>query len=133
VLSRGSASGAGRRDLRLLTNAIPVRANDPASIAPSRSIVFHEIVSPGPKHPQLISCPLIAAFTISEKNTTSSPDVIALVIRSHTPAISATPSSSSNAGRVRARNSTGPGGSNPYESIDIAKSCHGNRSFTHAA
>jgi hypothetical protein len=133
VLSRGRAASVDCRDLRLLRKASTVKTSDPASIAPSRSIVFQEIGSFELKQPQLISFPWIAAWTISEKNTISRADVIALETRSHTPAMSATPRSSSNAGRVRARNSTGPGGSSSYESIDMAKSCHGNRSFTQAA
>jgi len=96
-------------------------------------MVFHEIVSPGPKHPQLISWPFNAARTIRVKNTSRSAEVIALVMRSHLPEISTTPRSSSNQGSVRARSSTGPGGRSWYESIDIAKSCQGSRSFTQAA
>jgi hypothetical protein len=74
-------------------------------------MVFQEIVSPGPKQPQLISWPFTAARTMRLKNTSSSRDVTALVIRSQRPSISRRPSSSSNHGKVRARNSTGPAGS----------------------
>ena len=48
-----SVAGGGYR--LGVTNAETVTRSEPASIDPSRSIVFQEMVSPGPKQPQLIS------------------------------------------------------------------------------
>jgi hypothetical protein len=96
-------------------------------------MVFHEIASPGPKHPQLISWPLMAARTIRLKNTSSSAVTIVLVTRSHHPVMSTSPSASSNHGSVRARSSTILVGRIWYESIAIANNCHGSVTLTHAA
>ena len=70
----GSVANAGA-GFRGLSHAIAVRKSEPASIEPSRNMVFQEMVSPGPKQPQLISSPLNAARTIRVKNTSSRADV----------------------------------------------------------
>src|SRR2546425_8230537 len=41
-----------------LRNATEVNSSEPANMLPSRNSVRHEITSPGPKQPQLISIPL---------------------------------------------------------------------------
>src|ERR1019366_3594176 len=95
------AAHAGFRRLR---NAIAARNSETASIDPSRTSVFQEINSLGPKQPQLISLPPANARTIRLKNTSSSRDVLTVEMRNQRPAINKTPANTSNQGSVCARN-----------------------------
>src|SRR5579883_1951513 len=98
--SEDTAAGSSTFFTRFARHAIAVTNNDPASIEPSRSNVFHEIASLFPKHPQLISCPFRYALTINVRNTTSSIDVTVVANRCHRPTSSSTPISNSNQGSV---------------------------------
>jgi len=53
--SEDTAAGSSTFFTRFARHAIAVTNNDPASIEPSRSNVFHEIASLFPKHPQLLT------------------------------------------------------------------------------
>src|ERR1039458_1678587 len=90
--------------VRRLRNAIAVRNSETASSEPSRTSVFQEISSLGPKQPQLISLPPANARTIRLKKTSSSNDMLTVEQRSQRPAINNRPINTSNQGSVCARN-----------------------------
>src|ERR1035441_4058888 len=77
--------------VRRLRKAMAARNSETASIDPSRTSVFQEISSLGPKQPQLISLPPAKARTIRLKKTSSSKDVLTVEVRNQRPAISRRP------------------------------------------
>src|ERR1022692_55313 len=91
-------------DVRRLRKAMAARNSETPSIDPSRTSVFQEISSLGPKQPQLISLPPVKARTIKLKKTSNSKDVLTVEVRNQRPAISRRPIRTSNQGSVCARN-----------------------------
>src|ERR1039457_6823053 len=119
--------------VRRLRSAIAVRNSETASSEPSRTSVFQEISSLGPKQPQLISLPPANARTIRLKKTSSSNDMLTVEQRSQRPAINKRPISTSNQGSVCARSLAAPMGTTSQSAMPAAKSCHGSASLTHPA
>jgi len=118
---------------RCIRNAPTARVTANTTSEPSRVRVRGPSCSPRPKHPQKIARFFRYARSMTLKKTRSNAEAAVAVHRSAQPVSNTSPSTSSNHGRVCARNIATLSGTAWYELIVIAKSDQCWSSFEYAA